>query len=78
MKVTVEMTGEEFAEFLEFRKAKAIDERAKNSLRNLLNGLSSLVLQAVGYDRIEADPNYEVEDSEALANAVDFAVSLLT
>lgn len=76
MQVSVEMTDEEFAEFLEFRKAKAIDERAKNSLRNSLNNLSSLVLQAVGYD--EADPNYEVEDSEALANAVDFAVSLLT
>lgn len=76
MKVSVEMTDEEFAEFLEFRKAKKIDEGDKNYLRNLLNGLSSLVLQAVGYD--EADPNYEVEDSEALANAVDFAVSLLT
>lgn len=75
MQVSVEMTDEEFAEFLGFRKAKKTDDSAKKSLRCRLDNLSSLILQAVAYDA--SDPSYEVEDSEALVDAVDLAVSWL-
>ena len=71
MKVTVEMTDEEFAEYLQFRKTKKIDQSRLNSTSRAMSKLASTVLEAVGYE--EPQDEYEIDDDDKLNEAVALA-----
>lgn len=76
MTVTVEMSAEEFTEFLTFRKTKTVQNEKLNSaltsVRAKMNELSEALLEAVNYDFMKPE-KLCVKNKEAFNNAVKLA-----
>lgn len=73
MKVTVEMTEQEFLEFIKFQECKKTDQSSLNSLRFGMDNISDAILNAVDYDG-DRKEEYKIISSKNLIKAIELAI----
>ncbi len=68
MKINVEMTAEEFDEFMNYRKGKQVIERDYNALRRKAYKLREEVLNAIQIDEEKGEAALDFKDAQTVVN----------
>ncbi len=68
MKINVEMTAEEFDEFMNYRKGKQVIERDYNALRRKAYKLREEVLNAIQIDEKKGEAALDFKDAQTVVN----------